>query len=280
MKSLTLRALLAAHFCFAPAIAFAAAPLTTTPAALPGYIAGLLPSSITGTSTTAALSIGGGGATDSTNSTFIYSGPTLSWSVTHGNSINGYDLGTTLSGSSTIHFYICSGSSGVGSFASSSTSPTCPVGYNAAYRRIFDLNTTAAGALIPGNAIEGPGGSEIFYLTTQVTDSGSLPNATPVQIRLSQMPAGGIRVQPLIRLLQPSSSSNPILVLSGDETTIPTVSSYNTAPSFDEFGVNSQVWSGFVTTNATGQIIVAGFINSGSINYGITQRGWIDYRRN
>jgi hypothetical protein len=101
-------------------------------------IAGCLPTAISGTHTTAAVTISSGQATDSTNAAYITCAG-YSWAVSNGNAINGYAGGTTLPNSSTIHFFICNGASGTGSFASTSLTPTFPTGYNTYTRRVFSL---------------------------------------------------------------------------------------------------------------------------------------------
>lgn len=111
-------------------------------------IAGLLPTSISGTNTTAAVTISAGQASDNTNAVYLGTSGNTSWSVTNGNAINGYAGGSTLPNSSTIHFFICSGVSGTGTFASTSLTPTFPSGYATYNRRIFALVTNSSGALI------------------------------------------------------------------------------------------------------------------------------------
>ena len=127
-------------------------------------ITGYLPSSISGTDTTASLTVSTGQATDTTDAVFITKNTTTSWAVSNGNAINGYQGGSTLPNSTAIHFYICNGSSGTGVFASSSLTPTLPTGYATYYRRIFSLLTTSAGALIPVVTNETGGGAVEFSI--------------------------------------------------------------------------------------------------------------------
>lgn len=91
-------------------------------------ITGNLPTAISGTSTTAAVTISSGAASDSTTAIELI-GSGYSWAVSNGDAANGYQGGTTLPNSSTIHFFLCNGGSGTTSFASTSLTPSCPSGY-------------------------------------------------------------------------------------------------------------------------------------------------------
>ena len=93
---------------------------------VPTNVTGLLPTAIIGTSTTAAINISAGQASDSTNVTQLVGASGFSWGVGNGNAANGYQGGTTLPNSSTIHVFICGGTSGTCSFGSTSTTPTAP----------------------------------------------------------------------------------------------------------------------------------------------------------
>jgi hypothetical protein len=147
---------------------------TSPPAsARPLSIVGLLPSSIAGLSNSASLSISSGYATDATNAVQIASLSTLNWNAANGSAINGIAGGGTLSASSSVHFLLCDGSSGVGAMATGiwpvSTSQ-CPSNYNTYARYIFSIQTLATGAPISGNAAETDGGGYDFYYANAVTD--------------------------------------------------------------------------------------------------------------
>lgn len=118
------------------------------------FISGLVPINIAGTNTTATLNITPGQAVDRTGVTYLSTTANTAWAVSNGNAINGFEGGTTLPNSSTIHFWICTGTSGTGIFASVSTTPTLPSGYNLYYRRVCSLTTDAAGALRPGFVVQ------------------------------------------------------------------------------------------------------------------------------
>jgi hypothetical protein len=252
-------------------------------------IAGLLPTSIAGTSTTASITITAGQAADSTNATML-SGGSFSWAVSNGNAINGYQGGTTLPNSSTIHFFICSGGSGTGSFASTSLTPTLPTGYSTYYRRIFSVNTNGSGALVPYTAIEVFGGARLNYLTTQVLDcSNQAPGTSSRTLyTLSSVPTG-IKVMPLFDLTPVATGSCGYLITSPDETDVaaatPTQSNYysyfTAAPGYD-VGVNSSgsaiLRNKMTLTNTSGQIGVRAAGTSVS-NFYLVTSGWIDFVR-
>lgn len=152
-------------------------------------ITGLLPSSIAGTSTTAALTVTAGSAADSTNAQLLTLG-SQAWAVSNGNAINGYDGGTTLPNSSTIHFFICFGASGTGTFASTSLTPTFPAGYTTYSRRIFSLTTSVAGALLAGTATELSGGGYEFILAATVANVSAVATTTSAILTPMTAPTG------------------------------------------------------------------------------------------
>jgi len=249
------------------------------------YIAGLLPSSITGTSTTASITITSGQAADSTNAAML-TGGSFSWAVSNGNAINGYQGGTTLPNSSTIHFFICSGNSGTGSFASLSLTPTLPSGYNTYYRRIFSLKTNGSGALIAGTALETEGGSLLFWLATQVLDI-SVTNLGSTRTLYTLTVPGGIKVQPIYRASSGLTAAT-IIFTSGDETDVAPAASVGpggfalvpgcdlnpTASGGIDLYVNA---SGVITTNTSGQI--GARASTTAIDLYWVTRGWKDFRR-
>jgi len=112
-------------------------------------IGGLIISGTTGTHTTASFSISAGGCADLTGAAYIAVSSTLSWAASNGNAINGTDASSaTLANSTTYHVFVCTGTSGTGSFVSASLTPTFPSGYNSYSRRIGSFTTTSAGAPI------------------------------------------------------------------------------------------------------------------------------------
>jgi hypothetical protein len=161
--------------------------------------------------------VGSGQAADSTNAAYITSAG-YSWAVSNGNAINGYQGGTTLPNSSTIHFFVCSGGSGTGSFASTSLTPTLPTGYSTYYRRIFSLLTGSGGSPLNMTVFEAEGGSYYAYFATDIQNvsSGSL-TTTPSNITVSV--PNGLRAQWIGQVFN-SSSTGLALFMSPDEQQI------------------------------------------------------------
>ncbi len=130
-----------------------AAPGGGTGTVVYAVISGCLPSSITGTKTTAQMSVSSGQAADSTNAAYIASAG-YTWKASNGNAINGTDAASsTLANSTTYHMFLCTGGSGTGTFASASLTPTFPTGYSTYHRRIFSFLTDTSGNPIPYTAI-------------------------------------------------------------------------------------------------------------------------------
>lgn len=241
-----------------------------------GAIAGFLPSSIAGTSTTASLTVSAGQATDSVNAATILKNSTTSWAVTNGNAINGYSGGTTLPNSTTIHFFAVSGGSGQGVFASNSLSPTFPTGYTTSTRRIFSIRTTGAGALIPYTAVETAGGGFTAYLTTQVLDiTTTVQSSTQILYALSV--PDGIQVIPIIRCITDTSSAL-IIVTSPSETNVAPGGTVSTVPQYDltSNGTLNMTATPRAITNTSRQIAARA---GGTCNLYLTTRGYEDFRR-
>jgi len=245
-------------------------------------IAGCLPSSMAGTSTTASMTVSSGQAANSTNAVYI-TGAGYSWAVSNGNAINGYQGGTTLPNSSTIHMFLCTGASGTGTFASTSLTPTLPTGYAVSYRRIFSFKTNGSGAPLPYTAVEVEGGAVVCWLTTQVLDGNATSIGTSRTLLTLSIPTG-VKMQPIYRA-RSSASSNSIIFTSPDETDVApsgTGWSWTTAPGDDvTYGDGT-----YTTTTAGGQLLITN--TSGQIGarahaasdtlYLVT-RGFKDFRR-
>lgn len=246
-------------------------------------ISGCLPTSVGGGSnTTAVTTVTAGQATDSTNSAIITCAG-YSWAVSNGNAINGYQGGTTLPNSSTIHFYICTGATGTGSFASTSLTPTLPSGYNTYYRRIFSLLSTSSGVLMSGgisvNEIEG-GGIEIYYQSPIVDIN--IANQGTSRIAYTISTPSGIKTQVLHRKIS-NATVGSILLTGGDEADLAAVAiPFSTSPGSDlsiVAGVGNIIASSDnnLRTNTSAQIGARGTATSLSLIF-IT-KGWIDPRR-
>lgn len=248
-------------------------------------IGGFIPSSITGTSTTASLTVSAGSAADSGNTTSISKATTTSWAVSNGNAINGYQGGTTLPNSATIHFFICTGGSGTGVFAHNGLTPTPPAGYNTSYRRIFSLKTNSSGALLGGTAIEVEGGGMLFYLTTQILDISSSSVGTTRTLFTVTTP-DGIRTELLFRTIHNTNASS-IIFTSGDETDVApsaaNVAGFTAAPGFDLCYYNGStntpvpIANAMLTTNTSAQI--GARADGASRNLYLVTRGYKDFRR-
>lgn len=251
-------------------------------------ISGLLPTSISGSSTSAAVTISSGLASDSSGSVLM-NGAGYSWLVSNGNAINGYSGGTTLPNSSTIHFYLCQGSSGLGVYAIPNSSyplaaSSAPTGYTSYVRRIFSINTDSSGNPIPYIPTEAEGGSLINWLVTQLLDVSTTLSATASLFSLT-VPSG-IKVEPIGRYAGAANSSNWLIVTSGDETDVaPNTGGslgFTAAPGWDIENNGASIYSagsiGVLTTNTSGQIRARA--NTSSVPFQWVTRGFKDFRRN
>lgn len=246
-------------------------------------IAGLLPSSQSfSSSTSASMTITAGQAADSTNATML-SGGSFSWNITNGNAINGYQGGTTLPNSSTVHFFICQGGSGTGSFASTSLTPTLPSGYNTYYRRIFSLNTNSSGVLYAGAPTEISGGAMTYYYGTQILDvNGAAPGTSSRTLYTLTVPQG-ISVEVLYRATKTADSKAHLLTSAAETDVAPTGTNslaWTTAPG-SEAGDGSGLIvtmprDGSLITNTSAQI---GWRSSGASTVYFVTRGFVDFRR-
>lgn len=250
-------------------------------------ITGFLPTAIAGTSTTAAVTVSAGQAADSTNSVYI-SRSQDSWRVTNGNAVNGYQQGTTLSNSMTIHFYAITGTSGTGIFACDETQILAlPSGYTL-FRRIFSLITTGTGAFRPYIFNEISGGAAQVWLETQTADiSGQTPTtANRTLYTLASIPLG-IKMQVLGRgVYIAGAASSSAIYTSPDETDVaPAAFNSAAAPGYDnaDYSTSSSFISGVynikpLLTNASAQIGYRSSVaTASSLNF-ITS-GFIDFRR-
>lgn len=158
--------------------------------AVTGPITGFVPAGMTGTATSAAMTVGAGACADSTGVAAQKQASALNWSVTNGNAANGFQGGTTLPNSATIHMFYIWGANGGAAFASTSLTPTIPSGY-AYYRRIFSFTTTSGGAPNPISAVETAGGGLTCFLATPVLDvNGLLIPYTTRGLFATSAPAG------------------------------------------------------------------------------------------
>lgn len=241
---------------------------------IPAQISGLIPSAMAGTNTTAAMTIAVGVAADSTGALYIPLGSPASWAVSNGNAANGYQGGTTLPNSSTIHMFLCKGASGVTTFASLSLTPTCPTGFASFFRRIFSFLTTGAGAPIPFVANEVAGGGMLAYLTTQTLDVSAATATTVSRTLYALNVPAGVKVSWTGRTFV-NTTASVCLVTSPDETDV--APSISTNPFFDvNEGTGTTYTSDRTVTNTSAQIGIR--CTAAGILF-LTTRGWTDARR-
>ncbi len=244
-----------------------------------GVITGFLPSALEGTSTTATISISAGVATDATGFILINSqGNGFSWAVSNGNAANGYQGGTTLPTSTTVHFFVMQGTAGTASFASASLSPTLPSGYSR-YRRIFSfwLPSGGWGALNNIAAEEDSGGAARIYWQGRFQDVSVTNLGTSSVLYALSVPTG-VKVRPIISAAVTNNSN--VILTSPDEADQAPASAFGTAPGYDLNGAANQT-NAFIDglfTNTSGQLRARA--NGASTPFYIYTRGWIDPRRN
>lgn len=242
------------------------------------HIAGCTISGITGTSTTATFAVSAGQCANSANSAYIVSAG-YTWAASNGNAINGTDAAaSTLANSTTYHVFLCSGTSGTGTFVSSSLTPTFPTGYTTSSRRIGSFKTNGSGAPIAYTTVEGAGGCTINWLATQTMDVNVVNLSTSRTLYVLNVP-GGVKVQPLIRAA--STTGAYVIITSGDETDVAPATAYTTAPMFDLQNTvsvaNTLVPRTLFTTDTSAQI--GARASAGSTSFNVVTSGWIDFRR-
>jgi len=252
-------------------------PLAASAAFVPS-ISGFLPSSITGSSSTASLTVSPGYATDSTVTALLKSASSISWSATNGNAINGISGGGALSASATIHYYLCNGASGTGVMASGIypfNTALCPSNYNNYGRRIFSINTLASGTPLSGNAVETEGGANRFWYTGGEIVDVNAQSVTTARTMFAMTVPTAIKVGWLGRCAQ--SNGTPVTIFtSGDEPDFPPAS--GTGASYDVALLGETGPAPFMTTSTSGQIGMRGTTASGA--WTCNTRGFEDFRRN
>lgn len=248
----------------------------------PWAITGGLPSSIAGTSTTATMSISAGQATDQSLVAPL-KWTSFSWAITNGNAANGCSAGTTLANATTYHMYVCWGSSGFCSYASSSfnmAASSAPSGYQSYVRRLFSFVTSAAGALLPGTANEVHGGSYEFIYATAIADYATT-GVTSITAETVSVPSG-LKVQWLGRFGVNSGTAAASLgnISSPDEPTPPVALSSNSITSPGTTVVGDLVTGSFpsmLLTNTSAQLNINASVSTAKL--WITTNGYVDFRR-
>lgn len=240
---------------------------------LPVVMWGFVPSSIAGTSTTATVTFSSGQITDSTNAYLITKLTSSSWAVSNGNAALGYQGGTTLPNSDTIHFFACYGGSGTTIFAHNGVTPTPPAGYNTYYERIATINTNGSGALIPYTATEVEGGGLNCVLTTIVSSTVATTSSAST-VTLPGIPTD-IKVRPKFRVTNGTSSAYTLISDLSATDAAPAVN--GTAPGASTINVGDQIPNSIdILTNTSGQVRAR---SSGSTDTYFYVDGWVDFRR-
>lgn len=245
----------------------------------PLAINGLLPSSMTGSSTTASMTISAGSAVDSTAAVLIKLASSASWAVSNGDAANGYQGGTTLPSSSTVHMFLCQGTSGVTTFASTSeNSPTCPTGYTSYFRRIFSF-TTAASTTGPNayTAVEVDGGGMRALLTSAVEDVNAGSASTARTLTTLSVPTG-LAVEWIGHwsMTAPSASTAMIMTSPLEADIAPAASLGDAVGSAAVYQYGSGVWHPN-QTNTSAQLYWRSTSNSATFT--VYTSGWHDFRR-
>jgi hypothetical protein len=251
-------------------------------AVAPLAITGFLPSAISGSSTTAVVTISNGQAADVTGTVYITGSTLPQWKVSNGNAINGYAGGTTLPNSATIHFYACTGSSGTGIYSSTafplaSGAASCPTGYTSYYRHIFALVTSSSGTPYAGTGIEVNGGGMQFVLSGAVANPSNPYSVSGTAALISEPTPHGFSVTWIGR--GGSGSTAQTICFTSPYETSSCGGVYSTSPGYDlNAGNGSTAIMDFnILTNTSGQIQVQSSGGTPTV-YDYT-RGWIESRR-
>ena len=219
---------------------------------------------MSGSNTTAAMTVSALTATDASGVTRISWTGSASWAASNGNAANGCADGTTLGNSKTYHMYACQGPSGTCLYASQTfgmAASSAPSGYQSYVRRIFSFTTSSAGAPNAYTADEIAGGAYIAYLASPATDiNGSV--STTRSLYTFSVPSG-----PKMQWLGWGTMTSNLWIASPDEAAV---------TGSNEAG--SAVFSRRVLlTNSSAQLYVAG-AGSGFTEV-VNTDGWIDSRR-
>ena len=241
---------------------------------VPTTISGNLPTAMSGTNTTAAITVSAGQCSDSTNATQMQ-GAGYSWAASNGNAINGTDAGSsTLANSTTYHMFLCSGASGTGTFASASLTPTFPTGYATYKRRIFSFTTNSSGAPLVIAPVEIAGGGMDVVLSAGATAQTASVSGTASTVTITNVPTG-ITVKPNIRIANQTSSQYVLVSSLAASDLAP--NNGGTAPGNSCQNPGGQtIANPNIITNTSAQIRARA---SGSDSLYIYLDGWQDFRR-
>jgi len=235
----------------------------------PWSITGLLPTSMTGTSTTASIAISAGSCTDATSAqNLTYAGGT----VGAGTGINTLGV-ATLANSTTYHVYLVKGGSGTGIYASTTfaMAPTsAPTGYQTYVRRLFSFTTSAAGAPNAYTANERDGGSYIAFLATPILDLNAVSPGNVARTLYAMSVPTGLKVQWQGR---GAGGASPVFVLTSPDE--PDFAVSTTAAPLADAQVYGLLAFHALITDTSARI---GARSSTGTIY-LATNGWIDARR-
>ncbi|MGD0564552.1 MAG: hypothetical protein ABSA66_15855 [Roseiarcus sp.] len=264
-------------------------PLAGDIAPPPWGITGGLPTAMSGTSTTAAITVSPLTATDASGVMLIEWTAAQSWAVSNGNAANGCADGTTLGNSKTYHMYACQGPSGTCLYASQTfgmAASSAPSGYNSYARRIFSFTTSSAGAPNAGNFDEIGGGGYQCLLSTIPLDINAASSTSSSRTLYALSVPTGPKMQWLGRFNAQGGANGATYILSSpDEPDVAPVTPASPGSPFFDLAAQSTVSAAglmhaerSLLTNTSAQLGVRSSSSANGTLYLVTT-GWIDFRR-
>ncbi len=257
-------------------------PLAADIAPPPWGITGGLPTAMSGTSTTAAITVGNLTATDASGVMLIAWTAAQSWAVSNGAAANGCADGTTLQNSKTYHMYACQGPSGTCLYASQTfgmAASAAPSGYQSYVRRLFSFTTGAAGAPNAYIADEVAGGAYLARLSAIVTDVSSAGTTTSSRTNYTLSLPTGPKLEWLgqIALTATAAASDYGILTSPDEADALGRDVGNSGSTFAAASLGIASFRRLLT-NTSAQLAFRAYNTTASIS--IYTAGWVDARRN
>lgn len=242
-----------------------------------GNISGILPTAISGTNTTAAITFSAGSCTDSTGTVTIVIPSPVSWLVSNGNAINGYQGGSTLPNGTQIHWFAIQGTAGSGIFASlSSTFPTLPTGYSF-FRRVYSQGTNPSGSLQPGTVTEYAGGSYKNMVTTTTVPYAGSTTTSALLVGMNCPSIAGTEAIFRVSMIGPNNAAIQAIIsdpASPDEVPGTSNNSMEDGTTSIQGFVSGEYQMG---VNSSTQVRFRASLGTGTWN--IRALGWVDQRR-
>lgn len=243
---------------------------------LRSYIAGCVLSNDGGTPTT-KLDIAACQATDSTNAVYISPAAftkTISGAWVAGTGNAGMGNGLSASASTWYHVFAIINNGSADIYFDTSVSAANAPASTTAFRRIGSIMTDGSAHILAFKQDE-----DTFYWGTQIQDVTAQSIGSSSSLLVLTVPVG-VKVRPLIRALNDSTSKFAIFT-SPDETDVAPTAFSSGAPDFDlgitsTSGTGDPVYTGQLYTDTLGRIRARA--NANSANIDITTRGWIDSR--